>query len=458
MIARIARKELTELFRDSRITWTGVLVLILSLTSLVAGYQHQQEVAVERAAGEHASYHHWLSQGEVNPHSAAHFGMYVFKPTPPLSLLDPGIHPYTGVVLQLEAHWQHHSSFRPAQDATGLQRFGYFSTAWALQALVPLLIIVLAFNAISSERERGTLRQLMSLGVSPSRLMWGKALSIGIILGLLLLPVALVLLIILLFGTGAGGAGDALLRWFAIFSAYGLYLGIFLFLALAVSAWSSSSRMALLLLLAVWIVNVMVAPRAGDELARAFYPTPSQFAFQNAFNSDLGAAWERLLNDYGGARWSDIPRGEFGNSLLRGAAYETEVTDRHFGGLWSTFEDQRRVQQWASLLAPLLAIRAVSAGLAGTDLAHQRAFIDATERYRREFERKMNADIAAHAGDLGYNYRAGPELWAQVGPFEYESPAVGWVFRHVWPSFMILGMAFAVALGLALGAARRLQG
>jgi ABC-2 type transport system permease protein len=50
---------------------------------------------------------------------------------------------------------------------TSLQRFSPLSMAFGLQILVPLLIVLLAFSAFTGERERGTLRQLLSIGVQP---------------------------------------------------------------------------------------------------------------------------------------------------------------------------------------------------------------------------------------------------------------------------------------------------
>jgi ABC-2 type transport system permease protein len=43
--------------------------------------------------------------------------------------------------------------------------FGELTGATVLQLLVPLLIVMLSFDALAGERESGTLRQLMSLGV-----------------------------------------------------------------------------------------------------------------------------------------------------------------------------------------------------------------------------------------------------------------------------------------------------
>ncbi len=303
----------------------------------------------------------------------------------------------------------------------------------------------------------GTLRQLLSIGITPRQLLWGKALSIGAVLALLLLPVALVLLFVVSVDAEEGTLADTLLRFVVLAFAYALYLGIFLFLALAVSAWSSSSRMALLLLLAIWIVNVMIAPRAVNDLARSRHPTPSRFTFTSVMNDDLYKAWDRLLTDFHATRWADIPPSEFGNSLVAAEAYERQVADRHFNQLWGVFDRQQRVQEWGGILAPLLAIRAASAGLVGTNLAYYRDFVDATERYRRAFETRVNADAAAHGGDQGYNYRAGPELWRQIAPFTYQIASFTWALRHTWPSFTILGLGLLVSLTLTFGALRRLR-
>ena len=93
-----------------------------------------------------------------------------------------------GVAVWLEAHKQNDFRYRPAQDATAVARFGELSAAAVLQLLVPLLIILLGFSAFAGERDLGTLRQLLSLGVRPRDLAAGKALGVASALGLLLVP------------------------------------------------------------------------------------------------------------------------------------------------------------------------------------------------------------------------------------------------------------------------------
>lgn len=65
--------------------------------------------------------------------------------------------------------------FRPVEDATPFVRFGELTAATMLQVLWPLLIILLGYNAFAGEREGGTLRQLLRLGISKTQLTLGKA-------------------------------------------------------------------------------------------------------------------------------------------------------------------------------------------------------------------------------------------------------------------------------------------
>ena len=99
------------------------------------------------------------------------------------SLVDTGIDPYVGVAAWLEAHKQNEFKYRPAQDRTAVQRFGELTAAEVLQVLLPLFIVLMTFSAFSGEREQGTLRQLLSLGVRPRELLAGKALGVAAALG-----------------------------------------------------------------------------------------------------------------------------------------------------------------------------------------------------------------------------------------------------------------------------------
>ena len=188
MISRIARKELTEMLRDGRFRLLAGMVLAISVLSLAAGWKTYSDLSRQHAAAQAETRAQWLGQDKKNPHSAAHYGMYAFKPKSQLAMVDTGIDPYMGVAVWLEAHKQNDFKFRPAQDRTAVQRFGEMTGAEVLQVLLPLFIVLMTFAAFAGEREQGTLRQLLSLGVSRRDLVMGKALGVAVALALVLVP------------------------------------------------------------------------------------------------------------------------------------------------------------------------------------------------------------------------------------------------------------------------------
>ena len=128
------------MWRDGRFRWTAAIVLILLATSLILGWKHYVKTREERAAAQTLSRDSWVGQGSRNPHSAAHFGVYAFKPATPLALIDTGLDPFTGVSVWVEAHNQNPAQYRPIEDATAVARFGELTAAFVLQFLIPLLI------------------------------------------------------------------------------------------------------------------------------------------------------------------------------------------------------------------------------------------------------------------------------------------------------------------------------
>lgn len=455
MIRLIARKDFLEFRRDGRLYWAGGVVVLLLLTALAVGSQRQHEVNAERILAQELDYHDWVHQDHRHPHDAAHQGMHVFKPEPALSMVDPGINPYAGATVWLQAHRQSEVKFRPAQDATGLQRFGDLSAAWVLQVLGPLLVIVLGFNAFAGEREQGTLRQTMSIGVAPRQLLWGKALAIAACLLVLMAPAAIASAIAVAAGAESGARFDGLLRLVWLGIGYAFYFGIFIFVVLAVSAASRSSRTALIILLGLWIAVVMMAPRMVSDFSRVLHPSPSKFDFSAELSEDLSAEYERAwIENFGvSTRFgTEVPLDKWGIALQVDDHASYGVLDLHYGRLWDTFDRQKRVQEWAGLLVPILAVRAFSMGMAGTDLAHHREFTQAAERHRRVMQDMMSEDLVMHADPLGnqhFEYQAGPELWAAVPQFQYATPSISWALKHNFLSILILGAGFLFSFLLA---------
>jgi ABC-2 type transport system permease protein len=465
MIRTIARKELVEMLRDGRFRVLAALVLVLSAASFAAGWKHYIDVQRQHHEAQQATRAQWLNQPAKNPHSAAHYGMYAFKPKSRLSLVDTGVDPYVGVAAWLEAHKQNEFRYRPAQDRTAVQRFGELTAAEGFIVVLPLFIVLASFTAFAGEREQGTLRQLLSLGVTRRALVIGKAVGTATALALVVVPATLLGVVALAYSAEFGGLRADLPRATLLTGAYLLYFASFVAISLGISAWARSSRAALVVLLAFWFVNSLIVARAAADLAAWLYPTPSAVEFQTALEKDLSNPDEmrirlerrrqELLRQYNAPSMDVVPINFSGVSLQEGEEHGNEVFDRHYGRLFDTYESQNRALQWSGLAAPMLPIRSLSMALAGADLAHHQDFVVAAESYRRDIQRSMNDDIARNARP-GVAYVAGSELWATVPEFTYELPGTWWALQRTAPSLGLLLAWFAGALWFASRATRRI--
>ncbi|MBY0509952.1 MAG: DUF3526 domain-containing protein [Rhodospirillaceae bacterium] len=479
MIWHVARKEFTEITRDGRFLWTSVIIFVLLLTSIGVGAARYGEDRALREAATAEVRDQWLTQGSKGPHSAGHYGVYAFKPATPLALFDPGLNDYTGVIQYLEAHKENQASFKPAQDATALQRFGDLSGAMIMQLLIPLLIILLCFGMISSEREEGTLRQLLSVGAKKTDLVWGKALGVGTTLAVILVPSALLGGILAASLVGENDPHDMIdfpKKVALLAAAYLVYFTIFTVISLAVSIVAKSSRAALTTLLSFWIVAGLLLPRGAADISRHLYKTPS--ALELATNIQIGrdkgphphetnhpnhiAFREKLLKEYNVSRIEDLPYSFQGLALQADEENGYRVFDKYYGAVRDAYVAQNRFQQFVGLVSPFIAIRSLSAALAGTDVDFSNEFSAAGESYRRSMVKLLNEDIMVKTQgksqhDAEFGYKSDRSLWEKVPAFDFDAPPLGSIIsRNILPIAVLL-IWLVGGVGGLIFAARRMR-
>jgi ABC-2 type transport system permease protein len=473
-VVAVARKELREWSRDGRLRWLAFACLALMCVAALSGLQVTLGQIHDQAVASGRDHDNFLAQGAKNPHAAAHYGQYAFRPVLLPAAIDPGVSAYMGSMVWMEAHRQNLPEFRPAEDSAAFGRATRLSVAWVLQFVVPLFVIVLGFAAVAGERERGTLALALSQGLSLRALLAGKALAGTGTLLAMLLPLAL--LVVLLFSIAAPKAGTvgagARLGWMGL--AYLAWLAGFAGLALLVSLLTRTRRNAFFVLVALWLAMTVALPRLAADLAASAHPTPTPTAFWAAIRRGDGAAEllsespdERtalvrgrlegeLLARHGVERLQDLPVNFTAVLLQRLEEKDAPVFDHNYGELWATYDRQRRFQRSFALLAPVISLRAVSMALAGADPYAQQHFATAAEQHRRAFVGELNALQAREGAGTSF-FVAPAESWANIPLFHYEPPAPREALaRHG----VDLGILLAWALGplfLALWLAGRVR-
>ena len=83
----------------------------------------------------------------MNPHRAAHYGSYAFKPINILNSMDGGVNDITGNVLKLEGHVQNEIVYSEASQSLTISKFGKLKSSLLLQYVIPLLLIFLSIGS-----------------------------------------------------------------------------------------------------------------------------------------------------------------------------------------------------------------------------------------------------------------------------------------------------------------------
>ncbi|GAB3221303.1 DUF3526 domain-containing protein [Spirosoma arcticum] len=462
MLSLIAHNERRSVVRDRRFRLLTALVWGLLLTACFVGFSRYQSLKAQREAATRDVRQQWLGQGPRNPHSAAHYGTYAFRPQSDLSFVEFGVDSFVGTTVYLEGHRQNEARYSTAQSAGTLIRFGELTAALVLQLLLPLLIIFLCFNSFTKELESNTLGLLLSQGASMRQLALGKAWGYGQVIALIALPAVLLTGGLLGLGSDAQLTTDTLLRAACLLLFFGLYYAGFLLVSVWVSARSRSSATALTVLLGFWLVTFILIPKATANLGATLYEAPTRFAFTKALHDDekqgidghnpederVKALETKVLAQYGVDSLSQLPISFEGLSLQEGEKYTSMVYNRHFGALQTVFQRQNRVTDFAGLVSPYLAVRNLSMGLAGSDYRQAVAFQQQAEAYRFRMVEYLNNYLRYHAKPGDRKYKVAADFWQQIPDFHYQSATVGSVLGHYAPAIAALLLWAVLGLGL----------
>lgn len=438
---KLLRVETQRLWREPRLRWVALLAPLLLLIVFISSWHGAKQMATDRMNFEASERARWVAQGTKDPHSAAHFGVWAVKPTSPLLVLAPGIEPYVGLSVWLEAHKRNEMIFRPNQDTDPIMQSAT-SVAQILEVLGPLFAILLGFAGFAQDRQRGTLRMALGNGATPSRLLLSRfGVMVGALACMALAPIAALGSFALETLPDASWNGAGRLAIWSLLNF--LYLLIFLLISLTVSLKAPSARAALTIMLVLWLMLCVVLPRAASNAAQALAPMPSYQEVRSKTEEEAPAyesadKWE--------ARRVALIKANTATANLRAAQLDQserdshEVFDRILGRFYDAVEYQDRTFGWLGAITPTVALQASGAAIAGTDFHHHRHFIDAAETYRRTMVNRLNGELGQHKEHEKMNESSSKQFWESIPAFTYRAPMLrGVIANATAPLLLLLG-------------------
>ncbi|MEO1231225.1 MAG: DUF3526 domain-containing protein [Myxococcota bacterium] len=455
-VAKLERRVL--LSRSTTATLLAVS-LAMSLYALDRGFKLRSDIAsaqahfLEEESTKRAEYIDRLRAAETSTAAAAKdkwaglamsYASPAVLPVGPLAEFSGGasdVSPSTtrvsqwSTVDQLFGNYQFQS---PAALAAGP-----FDWAFVVIFMLPLLMIALSFDAISSDKESGRLSLLLSYPVALRDVVTSR---LRVRLGAVFFIYALISTLGLVMGLDSGEVGARLVRFLA-WSGVGL---LYLLWWSALLAWVVSrnrgSQTTVLAMTALWAVLCLVMPSLTGGIAEALYPSPSRLDFLSEVRSEEGRAYlaqEELVKELSHGHAELSPEDYSLPAYIRTAFVVSRTVDRKVQPILQKFDDAysaRRdflgIVQYAS--PAVVALHAFN-DAAGTGLARFKTFEAEARAYKSTLAGRLEKRILAGERLTLKEVEAMPD-------FQFQEPSFTKIVgQAMWPGLYLLVLAGAFA-------------
>jgi ABC-2 type transport system permease protein len=340
-------------------------------------------------------------------------------------------------LLGLQGQLYASENVNPAKALTG-----NFDLAFVLVYLVPLLIIALGFNILSSEKEQGILPLLLAQPVRAAQLVAAKlTFRLGLVLGL----------VGLLSAVGCAWArvplDGRLALWLAL---TGLYCVFWLGVVLLVTAWQRSSSFNAVALLGAWLGLLVLMPSLLQVYVSAARPVPQGLALTMQQREAIHGGWDRPKTETMTRFFADYPQYRDTTTIRERFVWRWYYAFQYLGdksaaplaAAYTTGLRQRtELAGRLAWLSPAVALQTSLTALAGTDLPTHLAFQQSATRY--------------HDALRAFYY---PFLFKQI-PFTHADYAheprhtfssaseIGTTWRSLWQLLAAVGVVGGLGLG-----------
>jgi ABC-2 type transport system permease protein len=412
-VLRMAKKDFLNNLLSARFAIGFVLCLVLIPFSILINVSQfrdrTDQFRIDRAAAERAV-------KEVRVYSKLR--PEVVLPPEPLSIFSKGISDQVGnrVQVWLGDRPMLAAGKTEAGDNPFLGSFLSIDFADIAAIVLSLLALIFSYDALTREKEDGTLKLQMSNSLSRSSCLAGKILGILFTLLPVLIFSFLLSVVLILLSRSVSFSAVEWGRIVLLFAASLLYLAVFVFTGLLVSSRSKTSVTSLVLCLFLWVFFVFLIPSLSANFAESFVRVQSRDNLDRVL-----AELDRELGDKTSQAYKaqGIPEGwscwycsngadgymeTYGNAradfeLFRRRAEISEplriqYADRRWA-LQKAYLDslarQARGAERLSMISPAGLFRAIGSAICATDLGSHERLMDRTRQYREAFIRYLEA-------------------------------------------------------------------
>ena len=426
-----------ELLRQKRGKFQLLLVGLLCAIIACSIYIHwiQQKALVEsQYFWNEKNKELWLNQPDRHPHRVAHYGYVSIRTLSPLNFIDPGVEPYAGNYLFLEAHKQNSSSIQSSSISPLTLRLGFPSVANLFLFIWPLLIIFIGYSSFSHDWESGRMIWAASMGCRLKDLFYSKLLVL-LFYTCLLLKVTFFVSTVLLW-VNESLDFRLLIDLLLIILAFCFYSLIWISIVLLTSYYSRNSLQSLSRLLICWTILIVVLPKLSVELTKWKYPTPKRAVFDSIVDKDVHSVGDahnpdgpyfstfkkRVLEKYNVTKVENLPVNWNGIVMAEGERITSKIFQKHYQSLSNSFNSQDSFYNKFGYVTPYISFRNLILELTATDRLTSELFEVQAENFRYSLIQKLNS---LHSHEINHKNDRSQKLsstfWQEMTMFDHST-------------------------------------
>ena len=271
MLGDIIKKEILDNLLSHKFLFIFILCSALILFSIYIGASDYVESKKEYDANMAV-----LGERMQPPETTAFFiereGYRIYRPPQVLRTIVAGVEDAAGRASYPNKWYENNLTESKNESNAIFTLFGSLDIMFAVKFVLSLFAIFFAYDAVSGEKEKGTLKLMLSNSVSRNRLISGKIIGNYLSMLLLFLTPLLMGLVLLSVYPGVSLNDGDWTRLLFIFLMFLLYISVFFVLGIFVSALTARPSTSFLVLLFLWIALVIVIPGASVVVAEHVRP------------------------------------------------------------------------------------------------------------------------------------------------------------------------------------------
>jgi len=406
MIWKIAKKEFLLNLMTFKFAMGTILCMVLMavfVPILAKDYQQRLKIYNDNVARNEAELRKVKVYKNITP--------TIYRPPALLSVFSAGLEKQLGDSARIELGSIPEVDAAPTGDNLYLSIFTVLDASLILKIVLSLLAILIAYDSISGEKERGTLRLILANSTARHQVLLGKLLA-GVVT--LIVPTTIAFVVGILVVEISPMAALTWSDWTRIglmYLASLIFISAMYNIGLLFSCLANRPAISLILGLFFWVVCVVVVPNASVYTAtriRPLEPKAKTDGQVGLLRSEINPEARRQIRQtidiqsYQRMSESDVP-GAFGHYYVRGCSKEffecyqkinpiteplrIKYADRIWeveSGYLKTVWKQRHVADNLSRISPIFSYENATSILAGTDLASFQYFVTRSKAYRNQ--------------------------------------------------------------------------